>query len=95
MKIYIDNECKCHTDNTGQPLPAFELPFFDGKCQTFVEGYRYCPYGESYTNESGEVFHGECFVPWKPYGQLAAAQSQYERDLAELQEAYREGVNSV
>lgn len=33
--------------------------------------------------------------PWKLMNELEAAQAQYERDHAELQAAYQEGVNSA
>ena len=59
MKIYIDEEKKCHATNPEGTFREFELEFFDGKCQTFIEGHRYCPKDESYTRDDGEVFHGE------------------------------------
>ena len=92
--IYIDSEFKCHTVNDGTMTPV-ETDFFDGKCDTFIEGYRFVPSGESWIREDGVVFAGEMIAPWKPYSELAAAQAQYERDMAELAEAYQEGVNSV
>ena len=95
MKIYIDAECKCHTTNPDNTFREFDVPMFDGKCQTFIEGHRHCPKGESYIREDGKIFYGECIVAWKLYDELAAAQAQYERDMAELQAAYQEGVNSV
>jgi hypothetical protein len=88
MKIYIDKECKCHTTNPDNAYREFDVPFFYGKCQTFIEGYRYCPKGESYTREDGEVFNGESHVAWKPYDELDAAQRQYEKALiADMQNA--------
>ena len=45
MKIYIDREFKCHVSSDGT-MREFDVPFFDGKCITFVEGYRYVPPGE-------------------------------------------------
>lgn len=95
MKTYIDSECKCHTTNVDGSFREFEVKFFDGKCQTFVEGHRYCPEKEKYTREDGKVFEGECIVPWKPSAELEAAQVQYEADLAEVSSAYQEGVDSV
>ena len=92
--IYVDSEYKCHTSNDGT-MTAVETDFFDGKCDTFVEGYHFIPSGESWTREDGKVFTGEMVSPWKPYSELASAQAQYERDRAELQAAYQEGVNSV
>lgn len=93
-KIYIDAEFKCYTTDKGT-MTAVETDFFDGKCDTFIEGYRFVPAGSSWVRSDGTVFVGEMVSPWKPYAELAAAQDQYEADMKELQTAYREGVNSV
>lgn len=92
--IYIDSEFKCHVTNDGA-MTAVETDFFDGKCDTLVEGYRFVPSGEAWTRSDGVVFYGEMVTPCKPYIELAAAQAQYERDRADLEAAYREGVNSI
>lgn len=92
--ICLDSEFNCHVINDGA-MTAVETDFFDGKCDTFIEGYRFIPSGESWMREDGTVFQGEMIAPWKPYTGLVAAQEQYERDNAELQAAYQEGVNSV
>ena len=78
--VYIDSKYRCHVSDDGT-MTAVETDFFDGKCDAFVEGYRCIP--------------GEMTAPWKPYSELAAAQRQYELDRASLEEAYREGVNSL
>lgn len=75
--IYIDSESKCHASNDGTMTEA-QTDFFNGKCDAFIEGYCYEP-------EIVKIY------PWKPYAELAAAQKQYERDLAdraELEAAY-------
>lgn len=95
MTIYIDSEYRCHTTNPDGTFREIETDFFDGKCATFIEGYRFVPSGESCTRSDGVVFHGEMIAPFKSYGELAAAQRQYEADQTELLEAYQEGVNSV
>ena len=92
--IYIDSEYLCHITNDGS-MTAVETDIFDGRCDSFVEGYRYIPKDESWTRSDGVVFHGEMIAPFKPYSELAAAQRQYEADQTELLEAYQEGVNSV
>ena len=92
--VYIDSNFKCHTVNDGT-MAAVETGFFDGKCDAFIEGYRFVPSGESWTRKDGMVFPGEMISPWKPYAQMTAAQEQFERDQAELQAAFEEGVNSV
>lgn len=76
--IYIDSDFKCHTLNDGTKREV-ETDFFDGKCATFIEGYRFIPSGESWTREDGEVFKGEMITPWKNYDELDAAQREYEK----------------
>lgn len=93
--IYIDSEYRCQTTNPDGIFSEVETNFFVGKCDTFIEGYRVVPSGKSWTRSDGIVFVGEMIAPWKPYSELAAAQAQYECDMAELQAAYQEGVNSV
>lgn len=82
MKFYIDAEFKCHIADDATMTEA-KSDFFDGKCDTFIEGYRFVPYGESWMREDGMVFHGEMIAPWKPYSELDAAQRQFEHELAE------------
>lgn len=92
--IYIDSDFKCHVSNDGT-MTAIETDFFDGKCDAYIEGYRFVPYGESWARSDGVVFHGEMIAPWQDYNILLAYQNQYEAMNAELQTAYQEGVNSV
>ena len=77
MTIYIDNDYKCSLSDDGT-MREFDVPFFDGKCAAFIEGYRYVPSGESWTRADGEIFAGEMTAPWKPYDQLYKAQLEYE-----------------
>lgn len=77
MTIYIDSDYRCHTADDGTRR-AFDVPFFDGKCAAFIEGYRYVPSGESWTRADGEIFAGQMIAPWKPYDQLYKAQLEYE-----------------
>lgn len=95
MKLYIDSEYHCHTANPDGVFHETETDFFDGKCDTFIEGYRFVPDGHSWTRSDGVAFYGEMIAPFKPYDQLAAAQVQYEADLDEAAKAYQEGVDSV
>lgn len=91
MKIYIDSDFKCHVTNPDGVFREVEVDVFDGKCQTFIEGYRYIPFGESWTRSDGVVFHGEMIAPWKPYSELDSAQREYERALlAEYESALAE-----
>lgn len=87
--IYIDSEYKCHVANDGK-MVAVETDAFDGKCDAYIEGYRFVPAGEVWTRPDGAVFSGEMIAPWKPFEELAAAQAAYERhQLAEYQEALK------
>lgn len=93
--IYLDSDFKCHTSAT-EGLTQVETDVFDGKCDTYIEGYRFVPSGQTWTREDGVVFTGEMIAPWKPWAELDAAQREYEREqLSELDAAYLEGVNSL
>ena len=78
--IYIDSDFKCHVTDDGT-MTAVETEFFDGKCDVFIEGYRFVPSGERWTRFDGVVFNGEMVTPWKNYVELDNAQREYERQL--------------
>ena len=87
--IYIDSDFKCHVNDDGT-MTAVETDFFDGKCDTFIEGHRFVPKGKSCIRSDGTVFHGEMVTSWKLYKELDSAQRQYEKQLlAEYTEALR------
>lgn len=92
--IYLDSDFKCHLTDDGT-MTAVETDFFDGKSNTFIEGYRFVPVGKSWTRSDGVEFTGQMIAPWKDYKELTAAQAQYELMMAETEAAYREGVNSL
>lgn len=87
MTVYIDKEYKCHA-SPAESLRDFDVPFFEGKCFAFIEGYRYVPSGESWMREDGVNFKGEMIAPWKPYTELYIAQLEYE--LADADAALNE-----
>lgn len=78
MRIYIDSDFKCHVTDPDGKFQEVETDFFDGKCDAYIEGYRFVPSGESWTSEDGTVFTGEMIVPWKSYTELDVAQYEYE-----------------
>lgn len=78
MTIYIDTDYKCHTA-PGPGLTAVETTAFDGKCTTYIEGYRFVPSGSTWVRSDGAAFQGEMVAPWKPWDELDAAQREYER----------------
>ena len=87
MTIYLDSEYRCRL-NAGEGMQAVETDVFDGKCQTYIEGYRFVPAGETWTRSDGTVFSGLMVAPAEDYAALTKAQTQYEADnsnrLAEL-----------
>lgn len=88
MKIYIDNDYKCYV-SPAEDRREFDVPFFDGKCQTFIEGYRYVPPGERWVKPNGVLFRGLMISLWKDYTELYKAQLEYELEQlkAELEDA--------
>ena len=91
MLIYIDSDFKCHTANPDGMYTAVETDFFDGKCDAYIEDYRFIPAGESWTRPDGVTFTGEMIAPWKDWRELDDAQRAYERQLiAEYEQALSE-----
>ena len=78
--IYIDTEFKCHVTNDGT-MTAVETDFFDGKCDEYIEGYRFIPEGMELETVDGSVFYGEMIAPWKSHIELERAQMANERQL--------------
>ena len=98
MTIYIDGDYKCYTaDADGRR--AIETDAFDGKCEEWIESFRFVPSDETWTRGDGEVFTG-MMAPWKDLGEAYAAQTayvaaqnaQYEAALTEIEAAL--GVTS-
>ena len=79
MIVYIDQDFKCHTIS-GTGLTAVETTAFDGKCTTYIDGYRFVPNGSTWVRSDGAVFQGEMIAPWKPWDELDAVQREYERE---------------
>ena len=100
--IYIDSEFKCHVSNNDTMI-AIETDVFDNMCDTYIEGFRFVPFGKSWTRTDGTVFIGEMIAPWKPFSELDIVQREYEKQLLdtyiiekkELNNSYNEGVNSI
>ena len=106
MTVYIDTDYKCHV----VPIVGargIEESFFDNKCPSLIESYRYVPAEATWTREDGVAFAGPMIAPWRDIRQydgeqqqylldkLAAAQSanaQYESALSEIEAAL--GVNA-
>ena len=86
MKIFLDEEYRCSLDPSHGTV-SVETDFFDGKCDAYIEGYRFIPAGKAWTRSDGAVFHGEMVAPWKPWRELDDAQRAYEQEqLTSLRE---------
>ncbi|MBQ7858736.1 MAG: hypothetical protein IJ347_01190 [Faecalibacterium sp.] len=81
--IYIDSEFRCFATENENTVQNIGTDFFDGKCDAFIEGFRFIPQGETWVREDGVEFHGEMIAPWKPYEQLERAQMAYEKEQYE------------
>ena len=99
MIIYIDSDYKCYVF-AAEGRRAIETTEFDGKCEEWIESYRFVPEGETWRREDGEVFNGEMVTPWKDLSEAYTAQiaylerqnAQYEAALSEIEVAL--GVNA-
>lgn len=80
MVVYLDSDFKCHVTDDGT-MTAVETDYFDGKCDAYMEGYRFVPSGAVWTREDGAVFHGEMITPWNDWLDLDEAQRDYEREM--------------
>ncbi len=90
MTVYLDVEWKCHISGDDTMI-SVETAAFDGKCDTYIEGYRFVPSGKTWVREDGMEFSGEMIAPWKPWAELEEAQREYERQLIlEYEAALRE-----
>ena len=96
MTIYIDTDYKCYTE-PAEDRTAVETDVFNGKCKTYIEGYRLVPAGCEWTRSDGVVFKGEMVSPWKDHALLLAAQQGYEESLAAMHEleAYHTAMTEV
>ena len=83
MKIYIDHDYRCYI-TAAEDRTELETTFFDGKCTTFIEGYRFIPAGHTWLRADGAIFHGEMIAPAVNATALQKAQEQYEEDLARM-----------
>lgn len=94
--IYLDSDYKCHLSDDGT-MKAVETDAFDGKCNSFIEGYRFIPFGEKWARHDGVVFTGEMIAPWRDYNILEAAQREYEQAQAKIAEleAYHAAMTEV
>jgi hypothetical protein len=88
--VYIDPKTfQCYaTQNADATRIPDEEPLFNGKCQTFIEGYCCVPYGYTLTLPDGTAITGRQVFPWEDISELEEAQREYERQkLADAENA--------
>ena len=85
MTIYIDSVFKCHV-SAAEGRREIETSFFNGKCEEWIESYRFVPEGETWTREDGEAFTNMA-APWKDLGEAYAAQAAYLEQLLAASQA--------
>lgn len=98
MTIYIDSDYKCYV-SAAEGRRTIETDAFNGKCDEWIESFRFVPAGETWTRDDGEAFTN-MVSPWKDLSEAYAAQTvyvtekntQYEAALTEIEAAL--GVTS-
>lgn len=90
MTIYIDDDYKCYV-SAAEGRRAIETNEFDGKCEEWVESFRFVPAGETWTRDDGEVFTGMT-APWKDLGEAYAAQADF---AAQLNKQYETALSAI
>lgn len=81
--VYIDADFKCHATNPEGAFRAVETARFDGKCDKYVEGFRFVPEGSLWTRSDGETFEGEMIAPHTDFNKILIAQLEFEKADAE------------
>ena len=90
MTIYIDSDYKCYV-SAAEGRRAVETEVFAGKCEEWIESFRYVPAGETWVREDGEVFTNMT-APWKDLGKAYIAQADY---AAQLNKQYEEALTEI
>lgn len=93
MKVYVDLEYSCFAQKS-EGLREVESDFFDGKCNTLIECFKFVPAGESYTDEHG-LLHSGAIWNYKPItSSIERIQAAYEHEQLEVVTADRDDLLS-
>lgn len=90
MTIYIDHDYKCYV-SAADGRRAIETDAFDGKCDEWIESFRFVPASETWTREDGEIFTN-MVAPWKNLSEAYAAQAGY---LAQQNRQYEAALTAI
>lgn len=78
MLIYLNANFECSVTEKHDTVQSVETNAFDGKCNTYIEGYRFVPAGQEWTRSDGVIFKGEMVAPFKDSQMLEMIQSLYD-----------------
>lgn len=81
-KIYLNKDFQCFTSENSETVQFAETSDFDGKCNTFIEGFRFVPEGQKWIREDGVEFVGQMVAPFKDYTYLEMVQAMYEEIMS-------------
>ena len=97
--IYLNKEFQCSVTEREDTVQSIETDYFDGKCNAWIEGYRFVPAGRTWTRSDGVEICGQMAAPFKDYTYLEMVQSLYDQlaaDITDTQlavaELYESGV---
>ena len=90
MTIYIDDDYKCYT-SAADGRRTIETDDFNGKCDEWIESFRFVPASETWTREDGEVFTN-MVAPWKDLSEAYTAQADY---LAQQNRQYEAALTAI
>lgn len=76
--IYLNADFECSVNKRDDTVQSVETDIFDGKCKTYIEGYRFVPAGQEWTRSDGVTFKGEMAAPYKDSQMLEMIQALYE-----------------
>ena len=82
--IYLNDDFQCSVTEKEDTVQSVETELFDGKCNAWIEGYRFVPAGQTWTRSDGVVFTGEMIAPFKDYTYLEMVQSLYDQLAADI-----------
>ena len=80
MKIYLDKEFRCYVSENVNTVQCVETDVFSGKCDAYIEGYRFVPSGQTWTRNDGQTFKGEMISPCKDWSILESVQKLHEQN---------------
>ena len=86
MTYYLDTDYRLHVKQEEGTIPWWdEYGLFNGRSESFIEGYRVVPEGHTWIREDGEVFEGFMMAPAVHYETLALEDAQAH--MADMQNA--------